>query len=135
MSLFVAPDDWRMDMADTKNVIPGIYGQTAWELPTALDINLLHIKGHTLGENLGVQWFVITDPRASSERDPTSPKAILADGIEGYYADIMITVGMADKIFIMKDEDIAPSFLIELDGDMDTAERRATLIALGFREL
>ncbi|KXK07517.1 MAG: hypothetical protein UZ21_OP11001001019 [Microgenomates bacterium OLB22] len=136
MSLLVAPDDWALELADSVYSIPGIIGdQAVWELPAVLDIELLHKKDCVIASGAVVHRVIFTDHRVSTERDDSMPSGETEDGRTWFYADITITVNMASKIYIMQDVEIAPSFLIELDGDMDTLKRRTNLIALGFREL
>lgn len=138
MSIFVAPEEWMMELADSANTMPGITaGPSVWELPAALDIDLLHEKDSfkVWGGAGEIYRVTITDPRASIERDTSMSSGMTEDGRTWYYADINIVIGMTDKIFIMRDPSVTDSFIIELCGGMDTPERRAALIALGFREL
>jgi hypothetical protein len=123
MTILVAPEHWMVELADSANPIPGILGDaTVWELPAALDIDLVYESDSYKAWGVDIHRVTFTDPRASSERDDSMPSGDMGDGRTWFHADIMITVGKADKIFIMKDDDIAPSFLIELDGDTDAPE-------------
>ncbi len=138
MTLLAAPDDWDLETADSTNPIPCITsgsGPAIWELPAALDIDLLYEKDSFKVGGGEINRIAFIDPRVSTEPDNSMPSGEMDDGNFWFYADIVITIGMTSKIFIMRDTEIAPSFLIELDGDMDTTARRAALVALGFREL